>query len=267
MRGCEKTSEIATQRTTATTMRWSVEINVYDLNDLNEYSYWLGFGVFHSGVVVHDKEWSFGGHEFASSGCFFCEPGKVPAPAKFRTRVHVGWTKKTSEEVERIVSRLGGEEFRGNKYHLLLKNCNHFVETLVENIVEDSDGKNSEEQEEDNELMRGGAQRSNGVEGTSDENNSSSNNNNNNCSNRNQQRGGMFSFLMNTEIFGGREKCPSWINRLSRVAMAANRFVPCVLPLAIRQAANVPVPGQFNEVTPYEEDDGDYNIFDANPRV
>jgi len=41
-------------------------------------------------------------------------------------------------------------------------------------------------------------------------------------------------------------RCPSWINRLARVAVVTNRFAPCVLPMAIRQIANVPVPGQFS---------------------
>ena len=119
--------------------RHPVIVNVYDLNEINAYTYQIGLGIFHSGVNVHRKEWSFGGHEFSSSGCFFCEPRKVPEPARFRAQVFVGFTKKSARDVEQIVRRLGTESFRGNRYHLLLRNCNHFVEALVDELVVRSD--------------------------------------------------------------------------------------------------------------------------------
>ena len=33
---------------------------------------------------------------------------------------------------------LGAEEFLGDRYHLLLRNCNHFVERLIEELVDES---------------------------------------------------------------------------------------------------------------------------------
>lgn len=191
--------------------RYPVIINVYDLNDINEYVYSFGLGVYHSGVHVHEKEWSFGGHEFNTSGCFYCEPKAVPPPAKFRVSQCVGFTRKNAREVERVVRELGAEEFLGNRYHLLLRNCNHFVERLIEELVDDSLEEN---------------------------------------------RGINFSGSLSNLLYGGggssgdqksaTTRCPSWINRLARVAVVTNRFAPCVLPMAIRQIANVPVPGQFS---------------------
>ena len=91
--------------------RYPIIINVYDLNEINDYTYNFGLGIFHSGVHVHNKEWSFGGHEFPTSGCFYCEPKAVPPPAKFRISQCVGFTTKSEREVERIVRVLGAEEF------------------------------------------------------------------------------------------------------------------------------------------------------------
>ncbi|KAF2317968.1 hypothetical protein GH714_041292 [Hevea brasiliensis] len=34
-----------------------VVLNVYDLTSVNNYTYWFGFGIFHSGIEVHGKEY------------------------------------------------------------------------------------------------------------------------------------------------------------------------------------------------------------------
>jgi deubiquitinase DESI2 len=48
----------------------NVIINVYDLSQVNAYSYEFGVGAFHSGVEVMGTEYTFGGHESSSSGIF-----------------------------------------------------------------------------------------------------------------------------------------------------------------------------------------------------
>jgi hypothetical protein len=42
-----------------------------------------------------------------------------------RQSVHVGHTDFTEDDVKRIVAELG-KDFRGDRYHLMNKNCNHF---------------------------------------------------------------------------------------------------------------------------------------------
>lgn len=42
-----------------------------------------------------------------------------------RQSIHIGYTDFTEEDVRRLVSELG-KEFRGDRYHLMNNNCNHF---------------------------------------------------------------------------------------------------------------------------------------------
>ena len=106
-----------------------VAINVYDLNEYNDYAYAFGVGIFHSGLEVHGREYSFGGHDYASSGIFATEPREAPPPAKFRCSEIVGYTDMTAQEVEDRVAELD-RFYHGNTYHLLERNCNSFVEEL-----------------------------------------------------------------------------------------------------------------------------------------
>jgi hypothetical protein len=107
----------------------AVMVNVYDLSEVNEYARPLGIGIFHSGLVVHGREFSFGGHDYASSGIFETAPKAAPAPAIFREEVYVGTTEMNPGEVSNLVGEMD-DDFHGNTYHLLERNCNHFVEAL-----------------------------------------------------------------------------------------------------------------------------------------
>ena len=48
--------------------------------------------------------------------------------------MHVGYTDFTEDEVKRIVMEIG-KDFRGGKYHLMNKNCNHFSGGLTQVIT------------------------------------------------------------------------------------------------------------------------------------
>lgn len=43
----------------------------------------------------------------------------------YRQSVQIGYTDFTEDDVKRIVTELG-KQFRGNRYHLMNNNCNHF---------------------------------------------------------------------------------------------------------------------------------------------
>lgn len=49
----------------------------------------------------------------------------------FRQSIHVGHTDFTEQDVKRIVQELG-KDFRGDRYHLMNKNCNHFSGSLTQ---------------------------------------------------------------------------------------------------------------------------------------
>ncbi|XP_021739444.1 deSI-like protein At4g17486 [Chenopodium quinoa] len=105
-----------------------VYLNVYDLTPINGYAYWLGLGVYHSGVQVHGVEYAFGAHDHATTGVFEVEPKQCPG-FTFRKSILIGRTDLGAKEVRALMEKLSKEYF-GNTYHLISKNCNHFCNDL-----------------------------------------------------------------------------------------------------------------------------------------
>lgn len=101
-----------------------VYLNVYDLTPINGYAYWLGLGVYHSGVQVHGVEYAFGAHEHPTTGIFEVEPKQCPG-FTFRKSILIGRTDLGPKEVRAFMEKLA-EEYTGNSYNLITKNCNHF---------------------------------------------------------------------------------------------------------------------------------------------
>lgn len=48
-----------------------------------------------------------------------------------RQSIQIGSTDFTEEEVRRIVEEIGNQ-FRGDRYHLMNNNCNHFSSSLTQ---------------------------------------------------------------------------------------------------------------------------------------
>ncbi|KAK6912285.1 PPPDE peptidase domain [Dillenia turbinata] len=103
-----------------------VYLNVYDLTSMNGYAYWLGLGAYHSGVEVRGVEYAFGAHEYATTGIFEGEPKRCEG-FRYRETILIGKTEMSVNEVGRAMQELA-EEFRGNAYNLITKNCNHFCD-------------------------------------------------------------------------------------------------------------------------------------------
>ncbi|XP_010417284.1 PREDICTED: deSI-like protein At4g17486 [Camelina sativa] len=113
-----------------------VYLNVYDLTPMNAYGYWLGLGVFHSGVEVHGVEYAFGAHESSNTGIFEVEPKKCPG-FTFRKSILVGKTDLVAKEVRVYMEKLA-QEYQGNKYHLITRNCNHFCNEVCVKLTQKS---------------------------------------------------------------------------------------------------------------------------------
>jgi len=108
--------------------REPVILNVYDMFWTNDYTGNIGLGVYHSGLEVYGREYAYGGHPFPFSGVFDIPPraaNDLGDQFRFKVSLRLGYTDFRSSDVDKILEELG-KEFRGDRYHLMHKNCNHF---------------------------------------------------------------------------------------------------------------------------------------------
>ncbi|KAF8560660.1 hypothetical protein P879_03916 [Paragonimus westermani] len=101
---------------------------------LNVYTNSLGIGVYHTGVVVYGTEYCYGGHPLDYSGIFALVPQdtEVLGPNySHKTTIVMGRTDFTESDVALILEDMG-PYYRGDQYHLLHRNCNHFSDAFVQ---------------------------------------------------------------------------------------------------------------------------------------
>jgi len=99
----------------------------------NHAAYWAGLGVFHTGVEVDGKEWTFGGHESSHTGIFDMVPKQIPNQPhiKFRESFLLG---ETTGDVRNIIDSMLSD-WPGQGYHLLSRNCNHFSDAFLMRLL------------------------------------------------------------------------------------------------------------------------------------
>lgn len=84
-------------------------------------------------VIVHGLEYGFGAHEYPSSGVFEVEPRSCPGFI-FRRSILLGSTNMTRSELRSFMEHLSND-YHGDTYHLISKNCNHFTEEVCQRLT------------------------------------------------------------------------------------------------------------------------------------
>ncbi|XP_072984052.1 deSI-like protein At4g17486 [Typha latifolia] len=118
----------------ASSQGFPVVLNVYDLTPLNNYIFWCGLGIFHSGIEVHGLEYGFGAHDYSSSGVFEVEPKKCPGYI-YRCSISLGRIDMHPNEFREFMENIAAD-YHGDTYHLISKNCNHFTDDVSMKLTE-----------------------------------------------------------------------------------------------------------------------------------
>lgn len=88
-------------------------------------------GAYHSGVVVANEEWAFGGHDMEGKSGVYRNKPEFNADYLFYQRVVMGHIRCTPPAVTQIVRQLArSEQWAGPSYDLIERNCNHFASEL-----------------------------------------------------------------------------------------------------------------------------------------
>jgi hypothetical protein len=97
--------------------------------------WFFGTSLLHSGVVINDKEYAYGGHDRAGvTGVYWTKPKTQPPGGTFKCEILHGFTLASATEMDKIIREVS-EEFQGTAYNLLTKNCNHFTAYLCERLT------------------------------------------------------------------------------------------------------------------------------------
>jgi len=113
-------------------MTTKVLLNVYDLSPSNDYLFPIGMGLHHTGVEITGREYSF-----ASEGGIYESPPKQAPGARFRCQLELGTFDGGTQELHRALDELRhhGGFGSGASYNLVTKNCNHFCNALVHQLL------------------------------------------------------------------------------------------------------------------------------------
>ncbi|GBG64126.1 hypothetical protein CBR_g40573 [Chara braunii] len=115
------------------THKENVYLNIYDLTPANNYFYWLGLGVYHSGVEAYGVEYAYGAHDLPTSGVFEVEPKNTPGFI-YRTSILIGTTELSTRQLRNFIDNCV-DEYTGESYHLIIKNCNHFTDDICTRLT------------------------------------------------------------------------------------------------------------------------------------
>ncbi|KAK7193452.1 hypothetical protein DPSP01_000015 [Paraphaeosphaeria sporulosa] len=125
-------------RNTLSLQKTEIKIHIYDLLPPGKVSTMLwaiGSSLLHSGVVIGDREYAYGGHDQRGlSGVYYTKPGQEPPGGTFRQALLHGFSFRPQEELDAIIHE-ASQQFMGTSYNLLTKNCNHFTSYLCDKLT------------------------------------------------------------------------------------------------------------------------------------
>jgi hypothetical protein len=113
----------------------SHEDNVHKLNKVfaHKRSPFKFGGIFHAGVEVNGLEWSFGMSMAESMPGISCSMPREHSEHRYRQTVKLRSTRLSAEEVADLISQLI-EEYPGDDYDLLRRNCCHFADDFAKRL-------------------------------------------------------------------------------------------------------------------------------------
>lgn len=94
-------------RSTLSLQRTEVIINVYDLLPPGKVStvlWTIGSSLLHSGVVIGDREYAYGGHDRRGlTGVYWTKPAQEPPGGTFKQSILHGFSFRPAEELDAII--------------------------------------------------------------------------------------------------------------------------------------------------------------------
>jgi len=102
----------------------AIILNIYDLNNINECLWHIGFGGYYSTIEIHNEEYSYG-----PVHGIFAEHIKSEHNLPLRESIIIGNTDKNLLEVREILNDMM-LDYTSDSYHPIKMNCNHFTDDL-----------------------------------------------------------------------------------------------------------------------------------------
>jgi len=111
-----------------------VYLNIYHVSTANTALECLGFGIYHTAAQLYGYEFSYGGHDYPTSGIVVVRHGNS-AGLTLKESIPVGITNYSEDEVNQIVYEFG-DFWHGDDYDPFRKNCNNFTELLISHLCD-----------------------------------------------------------------------------------------------------------------------------------
>ena len=106
-----------------------VYINIYDLHYINKLTWYLGFGIYHTGIQLYGTEYSYG----CNSGINAIIP-KTITNIPLRETIYLGSTNKSYSEIYNIIMDMKSI-YTNDAYNILNNNCNNFCNDLSNKVL------------------------------------------------------------------------------------------------------------------------------------